>query len=72
MQHRRDLREDLNRNVVLDAELDFLIDANQIVQHALKVVVARVKAQYAGSVPADIGKTPADIGKYLITTNHNI
>ena len=47
MQHRRDLREDLNRNVVLDAELDFLTDANQIVQHALSVVVARVKAQYA-------------------------
>ena len=44
MQLRRDLREDLNQQLLLDTEMDFLENANKIVKAAVEAAAARVKA----------------------------
>ena len=43
---RRDLREDVNREVILDSELDFLEGANKIATAALSAAAARVRSLY--------------------------
>ena len=43
---RRDLREDVNRQVILDSELDFLEAANKIATAAVGAAAARVKSLY--------------------------
>ena len=48
MQLRRDLREDLNQQLLLDAEMDFLESANKIVKAAVEAAAARVKVLHAG------------------------
>ena len=47
MQLRRDLREDLNQQLLLDAEMDFLENANKIVKAAVEAAAARVKVLHA-------------------------